>query len=110
MGYSKWQSSVKILECQDDFTLLEALKSLWKDKPHSSKAPMKVSVWLGDLVPHNQHNLSFLENEKALDLCKTLDKIDQKFGKGAVYFGGTHLALKAAPLRISFTNIPDSDI
>lgn len=97
-----------MIECQDDLSLIAALKTLWN--PPQNKIPLKVSLWLSDLVPNAQHNGSFFENPKSLQLSKTLDSIQQKFGRSSIYFAGSKTAQRAAPLRIAFTNIPDIDI
>ena len=105
---SKWTNDVKLIECQDDITLISALKTLWT--PPKDKRPLKVSVWLDNLVPDSQHSFSLFENTKHLTLSKTLDSIQKRFGKDAAYFAGSKSARKAAPLRIAFTNIPDIEI
>lgn len=104
---SKWYNETKMIECQDDLSLIAALKTLWN--PPQNKTPLKVSLWLSDLVPNDQHNGSFFENPKSLQLSKTLDNIQQKFGRSSIYFAGSKTAQRAAPLRIAFTNIPDID-
>lgn len=105
---SKWQNETRLIECQDDLTLIAALKSLWKIP--ANKMPVKVSLWLTDLVPNEQHNSSFFEDHKSLKLSKTLDSIQQKYGRSSIFFAGAHKAQRSAPLRIAFTNIPDLDI
>ncbi|MEZ4813649.1 MAG: DNA polymerase [Bdellovibrionota bacterium] len=105
---SKWFNETKMIECQDDLSLIAALQSLWVPPHH--KIPMKISLWMSDLVPDKQHTESFFEDKKSLTLSKTLDSIQQRFGKEAIYFAGTQKARRAAPLRISFTNIPDIDL
>ena len=46
-----------------------------------------------------------LENE--IKLNKAIDKLNLKFGKNTIYFGGAHDALQDAPMRIAFNHIPD---
>jgi DNA polymerase-4 len=36
-----------------------------------------------------------------------MDRINMRFGTNTVYYGGIHGLKAVAPLRISFTNIPD---
>jgi len=104
----RWTEGRRILETQDDLSLLQVLTDLW-NSPRPQKVPMKVSVWLSELVPDAQHSYNFFENEKHLRLSRTLDQIHTKFGRSAIYFLGTHKARTAAPIRISFTNIPELD-
>jgi DNA polymerase-4 len=48
------------------------------------------------------------ENEAAREKLNTaIDRINARYGKNAIYFGGAHQALNAAPMRIAFTHIPD---
>ncbi len=106
--FSRWQDDVKVIECQDDLTLIDVLKTLWNKVP-KNKVPIKVSVWMSDLVENKQHNSSLLENEKFLKLSYALDAIHSRFGKESVYFAGTQKARGAAPVRIAFTNIPEQE-
>lgn len=105
---SKWYNETKMIECQDDLSLIAALKTLWN--PPENKMPLKVSLWLSDLVPGKQHTESFFEDKKSQKLSKTLDSIQEKFGRSSIYFAGSKKAQRAAPLRIAFTNIPDIDV
>lgn len=104
---TKWSNETNLIECQDDFTLIAALKTLWTPP---DKRPIKVSLWIAGLVADDQHNLSFFEDNKHLKLSKTLDAIQRRFGKESVFFAGAKSAQTAAPLRIAFTNIPDLDL
>ncbi len=99
-----FENSSRVMECQDNFSLLQALQDLWKPLPGR---PLKVAVWLNNLVSNEEHNLSFFENERGLQVSQSLDEINAKFGKGSVYFGGVSADKTAAPNRISFTSIPD---
>lgn len=102
---SKWYNETKIIEAQDDLTFIAALKALWS--PPENKTPLKVSLWLNDLVHDSQHSTSFFEDYKSLKLSQTLDSIQQKFGRKSVYFAGSQKAQNTAQVRIAFTNIPE---
>ena len=102
---TKWYNETKMIEAQDDPSLIAALKSLWNPPTH--KIPFKVSVWMNDLIHDSQHNTSFFENPKGLALSKTLDSIQEKFGRRSIFFAGSHKAQQSAPVRIAFTNIPE---
>ncbi len=110
----RFENSTRLLECQDNFSLLQALQDLWKPlseakKSKESERPLKVAVWLNNLVSNEEHNLSFFENDRGLQVSQKLDEINSKFGKGSVYFGGVAADKEAAPNRIAFTSIPDLD-
>ena len=102
-----WSKEVKMLECQDTQTLLEVVRTSWKERPR--KAPLKVSVWFTDLVEGHERTFSLFENKKRQELSKALDRLNVKYGKDTLYFGGTHEVKSAAPTRIAFTNIPEAE-
>ena len=55
-----WSDEVKMLECQDTFTLQDAFDQIWSSfKPG---APLKISVNLTRLVHDNERTFSFFEN------------------------------------------------
>ena len=45
--------------------------------------------------------------EKRYRISTVVDELNQRYGQNAVYFGGIHSVLEAAPTRISFSTIPD---
>ena len=104
---TKWSKEVKMLECQDTQTLLEVVSNLYKDC--DKKNPIKVSVWFTDLIESGERTFSLFENKKRLELSKALDKLNTKYGKETLYFGGTHEVKSSAPTRIAFTNIPEAE-
>ncbi len=115
VGDYSFENGMKMMETQDNFSFLDALQKLWSELPKRDEQgglldrPIKVSIWLTDLVPEQEHNLSFFENEKGLKVSQKLDEINARFGKGSLYFGGVSDAKEAAPNRIAFTAIPDLD-
>lgn len=108
-----FENSTRLIECRDNFTLLEALKDLWlplSEVLESEKErPLKVAVWLNGLVSNEEHTLSLFGNDRGLHVSEKLDEINAKFGRGSVYFGGVSDAKESAPNRIAFTSIPDLD-
>jgi len=40
-------------------------------------------------------------------LYRTIDDINRRYGKNALYYASSHHALDHAPMRIAFTRIPD---
>ena len=50
------------------------------------------------------------DDEKQKRLDATIDKLRARYGRSVVYFGGVHDARDHAPMRISFTHIPNPDI
>ncbi len=100
----KWESHINFVECNDTLTILEALQKLWHNLP-AGGTPLAVGVTLYNLVPDNLHNFALFDVEKRSELAKAMDRLNAKYGKTAVHFGG--LAGHTAPTRIAFTNIPE---
>jgi DNA polymerase-4 len=93
--------------CQDTLTMVEAFHKLWRRRPRHPR-PTQVAVTLYDLVPDSSVSLAlFPDQRRRLTLSQTMDRLNDKFGANAVYFGGIHAVRNAAPTRIAFTQIPD---
>jgi DNA polymerase-4 len=104
MNRAKWETHVNFVEAQDTLTLLEALQKLWTEFPTGGK-PLAVGVTLYNLVPDQLHNFGIFDEDKRTGLAKAMDKLNAKYGKAAVHFGG--MTGRAAPTRIAFTSIPE---
>lgn len=100
----KFESSISLIECCDDITLLDALRALWAEAPKGK--PLKVGVVLSQLVEDSCHNLSLFGNPRREKLSFALDSINEKFGRGTLSFASMKSLGGAAPTRIAFTNIP----
>jgi DNA polymerase IV len=110
---SVWSEGLSVIECQDNQTLIEALRKLWATRPRDEqhRRPFYIGVWLGNLVPDHLHTLSLfsgLEAEsKRTRLTSTMDALNQKYGTATLFSASMLLARAAAPTRIAFTSIPD---
>ncbi|MEK7249064.1 MAG: DNA polymerase, partial [Bacteroidota bacterium] len=104
MNRAKWETHINFVECQDTLTLLEAFQKMWTSFPKSGK-PLAVGVTLYNLVPDSLHAFALFDEDKRTGLAKAMDKLNAKYGKTAVHFGG--MTGRAAPTRIAFTNIPE---
>ncbi|OFZ10947.1 MAG: hypothetical protein A2Z20_08845 [Bdellovibrionales bacterium RBG_16_40_8] len=105
MDNSSTWGELKMLECQDTFTLQEAFEQIWRTLLF--KKPLKVSVTLSHLVHENERTFSFFENPKRERLSHTIDALNSRFGKNTIYLGSIHESLDSAPTRIAFSSIPD---
>ena len=105
MNGPAWDSHIRLVECQDTLTLLEALQMLWKKIP--SGKPLAVGVTLLDLIPDVFHNFSLFDELKRSRLATAMDKLNMKYGMHTIHFGDLHSVKSAAPTRIAFTSIPD---
>jgi DNA polymerase-4 len=90
--------------------LTKALTALWGKRPPASKPPLAVGVTLIHLSQEKDQTLPLFEKDaKVSAFHAAIDKLNARYGKNTVYFGGAHTALDAAPTRIAFTHIPDYD-
>ena len=108
-----WHSEVHVTECQDNQTLIAALRKLWDAQPRETQArqPYFVGVTLGGLVPDRLHTLSLFDGtedeESRARLLKVMDQLNQKYGLSTLAPATMLSAYKAAPTRIAFHSIPD---
>ena len=108
-----WSTELKLTECQDNGTLILALRKLWETRPQGPKfeEPFFVSVVLGALVPDSLHSLSLFDaqdgSEERGRLAQTMDALNHKYGLSTLAPATMLTALKAAPTRIAFHSIPD---
>jgi DNA polymerase-4 len=49
----------------------------------------------------------FPKDRRRIQLAQAMDAINERFGAYSIYFGSMHDTQDAAPMRISFTHIPD---
>jgi DNA polymerase IV len=105
---SKWWGELRMLECQDNFTLQEAFDQIWSKVKKG--APIKITICLTHFVHESERTFSFFENPKRVKLSRTMDSLNARFGKNTVYLGSVHSVLDSAPTRIAFSSIPDFEI
>ncbi len=108
-----WHDAIKLSECQDNSTLIAALRRLWESRPQGAEFghPYFIGVVLGDLVPSRLHTLNLfdaLEDEQSrARLIETMDALNQKYGLSTLAPAAMLTAFKAAPTRIAFHSVPD---
>ena len=111
MNRTKWIDKISFDPSQDTLKLLQALTTIWKRKPKTHAAPLKVGVTLFKLSEKKDRTLSMFDDREVRDaLNKAIDKLNTRFGKNTIYLAGAHHALGSAPMRIAFTHIPDLEI
>ncbi|MES2365290.1 MAG: DNA polymerase [Pseudomonadota bacterium] len=110
LRYPSWQEKISFDHTSDTLTLTDVLNLLWEKKPAVRDDPLAVGVTLTRLVEAAYHTPSLFDTGIARSkLNATVDKLNARFGKNAVYFGAAHDALQSAPMRIAFSHIPDLD-
>lgn len=110
LRYPSWHEKISFDHTSDTLTLTDVLDLLWQKKPAARDDPLAVGVTLTRLVEAAYHTPSLFDTGIARSkLNATIDKLNTRFGKNAVYFGAAHDALQSAPMRIAFSHIPDLD-
>ena len=108
-----WHSETRLTECQNNQTLIMALRHLWESQPRTAESayPYFVGVQLGGLVPDRLHSLglfdSLEEEQSRAKLLEAMDQLNEKYGMMTVAPATMITAYKAAPTRIAFHSIPD---
>lgn len=104
---SGWKRTLKIGKRHDTQSLIRAFSDIWQERPRGF-TPLSVAVVLSELSEISETSYSLFSNEFKQDkLASALDRINEKYGTNSIYFGSMHEASESAPLRISFTSIPD---
>ena len=104
---TRWGSDMRFSETQDTLHFIRVLAELWERRP-AGKKPLAVGVTLLNLREAQMVTPSLFEGiESQNKLSHLMDEINLKFGKNSVFLGGSFEALHSAPMRISFTHIPD---
>ncbi len=108
-----WESGARFSPMDSTLAFLKVLTALWSERPRPRHRqdrlePMKVSVVLWDLIPAAEATRSlFDDGSRAPGLDAALDRLRLKYGPEAVWFGGAWGAMQEAPMRISFTHVPN---
>jgi DNA polymerase-4 len=105
---TRWDADMKLVDTQDTMAFLHVLDKLWKERPRNRRAILQVGMAYSDFVSEEDHTGSLFASEgKSKSLYSTLDKLNSRFGKQAVYFASAHKARDRGGLHIAFNHIPD---
>ena len=93
-------------ETQDTDFLLARLTQLWQKVPRMN--PIKVGIVLLGLVPaaHHQPDL-FADNSRRQKLSPLIDKINRRYGRGAIAFGKPSDQIKQFTGHAAFQRVPE---
>jgi DNA polymerase-4 len=104
----RWDLGCRLPHCQDTPNILEAVATLWRQRPPGT--PFKVGMVLWDLRPARSATPSLFEDDrKARDVSRTMDDVNREFGASVIHYGAMFGLKDAAPSRVAFTQIPDFD-
>jgi DNA polymerase-4 len=108
-----WKAELCLSECQDNQTLIAALRRLWESRPSGQEFehPYFIGVHLNGLVPDHLHSLNLFdgseEEQSKTRLLATMDELNNKYGLSTLAPATMLTAFKAAPTRIAFHTIPE---
>ena len=103
-GQDSWSARSNVMETQATSTFIQAVNEHWNDLPHGKI--LSTGVVLSGLVPDAEHIVTLFDDLRRENLTKTMDKVNERFGKDVLHYGATHDVGTSAPLRIAFTRIP----
>ena len=107
---SGWHDEATLPWVQDTTTLTEHFQKVWQRHVRAVRAgdsPIQVGAEVSGLIPASQVECSLFENvEKLRRVSETVDKINQRWGAHAVYFGPLHEFRHQMDDKIAFGRIP----
>jgi DNA polymerase-4 len=112
-----WAAEARTEETDSTITLMRLLDRLWRDRPEPRCQLLQVGLVLTRLCEHGNYTpqlfqvvadtMAAQDKEKHQRLDATLDKLRARYGRRVVYYGSVQESRDDAPMRISFTHIPD---
>jgi DNA polymerase-4 len=108
-----WSAELRLLECQDNATLINALRKLWGERPRGPayQQPFFLSVVLAGLVPEARHTLTLFDAQDGSvgrqRLAEAMDTLNHKYGMSTLAPATMLAAFESAPTRISFRSVPE---
>jgi hypothetical protein len=93
-------------ETRDTGSLLACLDGLWAGVPRYK--PLSVGVVLLDLVPAARHQLDLFDHHKHQKLLLVVDRINDRYGRGATGFGLLPPDVRAFRGHAAFHRVPEA--
>ncbi|MCX6866913.1 MAG: DNA polymerase [Verrucomicrobia bacterium] len=119
-GGPSWAAETRTAETDSTLVLLRLLEKLWRERPDPRRPLLQVGVVLTRLCEHGNYTPSLFQTASnataATDPAKhqrldaALDQLRARYGRRVVYFGSVQESRDHAPMRISFTHIPDGTL
>ena len=102
-----WWDETDFHETQDTGFLLARLDELWKRVPRTK--PLSVGVVLLDLVPADYHQPDLFEaaDRRRQKLSPLIDRINTRYGRGAIGFGLLPPTVRAFSGHAAFRRVPE---
>jgi len=121
-----WHGELCLSECQDNPTLIAALRRLWDSRPSGKSLdgahadardfdqPYFIGIHLSGLVPDRLHSLNLFDAledaQSRTRLLAAMDSLNNKYGMTTLAPATMVAAFRAAPTRIAFSSIPDFEL
>ena len=93
-------------ETRDTGLLLAGLERLWTGVLRYK--PLSIGVVLLDLVPAASHQLDLFEHQKRHRLSPVVDRINDRYGRGAIGFGLVPADVRAFRGHTAFQRVPEA--
>jgi DNA polymerase-4 len=107
----RWRISRPFFAVQDTIELGHIMADLWRQRSRALQPPLRIGIALSHLQKFRREQFPLFEDQDPrARLNATVDRVNTRFGKRALYFGGAHRALDEAPMRIAFNHIPDLEM
>jgi len=125
LGGPAWSAEMTTDGTGSTLRLMRMLDRLWRERPEPRAKLLQVAVVLTRLCERRNHTPSLFDATFIADtlaaqdddafakqrrLDETLDRLRARYGRKVVFFGGVTDSRQAAPMRISFTHIPDPGV
>ena len=105
-----WDAEMKLVDTQDTMAFLHVLEKLWAKRPKNRRTLLQVYMAFSDFVSEQGHTGSlFATEDRSKALYETLDSLNVRFGRQAVYFASAHKARDRGGMHIAFNHIPDPE-
>jgi DNA polymerase-4 len=121
-----WSADAHTVETDATFALMHLMEKLWHDRPEPGCLILKVGVVLTRLCEPGNHTPQLFQDdgdatvrsatattaatEKHQRLDAALDQLRARHGRKVIYYGSAQESRDQAPMRISFTHIPDAGL
>lgn len=112
-----WNPEIHFTATDSTVLLMRYLDRVWRDRPDPRESLIQVGVTLMRLVGRQNHtpdlfagmvsDVMAADDEKHRRLDEAIDRLRVRYGRSVVYFGSVQESRDAAPMRISFTHIPN---
>jgi DNA polymerase-4 len=107
-GGGSWHASARFPDTHDTMRFTTEMLRLWSTRPPKSPPPLKVGVTFFHLRPAAESTPDLFEHAPArVPLDEAVDRLNKRYGRDTIFFGGAFGAQHSAPMRIAFNYIPD---